>query len=166
MKIKCEINNITGKQKVFCISDLIRYYGETRYKILEGIQRLNQSNTTKGMIASLLKKVSNNPNVSIMMNDLEGFAQKRVFSFTINDIDLLIFDDGKKQCNLTVEIGDEYFFAKAVYDMMKPAFKKTTYEQYVEKEKQDWLRWFTKNLQDYTKDYKTETIVDIGEKKE
>ena len=154
MKIRYRINNITGKNKALCIGDLIRYYGETRYKILEGVQRFNQNDTTKGMVANLLKKATNNPMVDMMLNNIEEFAKKRVFSFTINGNDLLFFDNGVNNCELIIEIGDEYFNAKAIYDLMRPGFrKKLDYNEYIYKEKQDWLNWFEKNLQEYTKDY-------------
>lgn len=162
MKLEYTLNSISGKKKALCVGDLIKYYGETKYKIVESIQKLNENETTRGMVASLLKKVaSNSPAVDIMMGNLEELAKKNIFAFTIDDINPVLFDTGKDSCVLVVEVGDEYFAAKAVYDMMKPGFRKHDYEGHVKKEKEVWRSWFEKNLKDdYTKSFSCKVLTE------
>jgi hypothetical protein len=153
MKLEYTLNNISGKKKSLCVGDLIKYYGETRYKIIESIQKLNENETTKGMVANLLKKVaSNNVAVDMMIGNLEELAKKNIFSFTIDGINPVLFDTGKDTCVIVVDVGAEYFSAKAIYDMMKPGFRKRDFEENIKKEKAIWRSWFEKNLkEDYTK---------------
>ena len=159
MKLEYTINNISGKNKSLCIGDMIKYYGETRYKMIEGIERLNKSDTTKGMVAHLIRKAVNNPAVEMILGNLESVANKQhFFLFTVDKIDPLVFDNGKNNCVIVIEMKEEYFAAKAIYDMMKPGFRKMEYEDHVKKEKDDWLKWFEKNLKDYSSDYSCKTI--------
>lgn len=153
MKIEYNIKNISGKNKSLCIGDLVKYYGETRYKLIESIQRLNKDNTTKSMVANILKKAMNNPNVEMMFDNMEELSKKNIFSFQIDDTNPLVFDNGKDNCKITITMNDEYFAAKAIYDMMKPGFHKKEYKDYVNDEKEEWKKWFTKNLKEYTTDY-------------
>lgn len=159
MKIEYTINNITGKKKTLCIGDLIRYYGETKYKMIEGIQKLNESKTTRGMVANLLGKAINNPSANLIMNNLEELAKKNIFSFKVDGFDPLLFDNGENSCVIVLEFGEEYFVAKAIYAMMKPGFRKLEFEEYVRKEKEDWIKWFEKNLKkDYTTSYTSKIL--------
>lgn len=153
MKIEYTLEKITGKNKSLCVGDLIRYYGETRYKIIEGIQKLNDSKTTKGMVAKLLSKVTDNAGVEMIMANLEQSAKKTIFSFDIDGVNPLLYDNGNDSCIIVIELGEEYFSAKAIYDMMKPGFRKMTFEEHIQKEKDNWMKWFEKNLKDYTSCY-------------
>ncbi len=153
MKIEYNIKDISGKNKALCIGDLIRYYGETRYKIIESVEKLNSNETTKGMVINLLKKAINNPLVGGIFDNMQELAKKKVFSFTVDDFNPIKFDNGKNSCILVLDMGDEYFTAKAIYAMMRPGFRKQCFEAYVEKEKQEFRRWFEKNLKDYTHNY-------------
>jgi hypothetical protein len=161
MKLEYTINNISGKNKSLCIGDMIKYYGETRYKMIEGVQKLNKSDTTKGMVAHLLKKAMKNPVVDAMFNNIEELANKQhFFLFTVDNIKPLLFDNGKNHCVMVVEMTEEYFAAKTIYDMMKPTLgvHKMEYEDYLHKEKGDWRKWFEKNLKEYTSDYSCKTL--------
>ena len=153
MKVEYKIRDISGKSKSLCVGDLIRYYGETRYGIIEKIEKLNNSETTKSMVANLLQKAMNNPAVGAVFDNLNELSKKKVFSFSIDKIDPTCFDDGSDECTLVVDMGDEYFSAKAIYDMMKPGFKKRTFEECVERQKQEFIRWFERNLKEYSTDY-------------
>lgn len=153
MKIEYEIKNISGKDKSLCIGDLIRYYGETKYKLIESVQRLNNSQTTKGMVSNLLSSALKNPMAASIFDNLEELSKKDIFKFTIDEFDPLVFDNGKSTCDIILCMGDEYFAAKAVYGMMKPGFRKIGFEEHVIREKESWLRWFEKNLNEYTHSY-------------
>ena len=105
------------------------------------------------MVAKLLTKATNNPGASMIMDNLEQYAQKNVFSFTIDEINPLIYDNGEENCVIIIDMGEEYFSAKAIYDMMKPGFRKMEVEDHIKNEKENWLKWFEKNLKDYTSCY-------------
>ena len=158
MKIKYDIKNISNKNKSLCVGDLIKYYGETRYDIIDRVEKLNRSETTKGMVAKLLHNAMNNPAVSSVFDNLEALSKKKVFEFRIDDVDPIVFDNGNTSCILIVEMGEEYFSAKAIYDMMKPGFRKKTFEECVERQKQEFKRWFERNLKEYTNDYSCNVI--------
>lgn len=162
MKLEYTLNSISGKKKALCIGDLIKYYGETRYKIIESIQKLNENEATRGMVANLLKKVAtSSPAVDMLMGNLEELAKKNIFSFTIDDINPVLFDNGRDHCIIVVDVGDEYFSAKAIYDMMKPGFRKHDFEENVKKEKAVWKSWFEKNLRDdYTKVFTCKVLIE------
>lgn len=155
MKIEYRINNITPKKKMLCIGDLIRYYGEVKFKIIESAERLNSSGT-KGMVTNLLKKAINNPHVDLIMNNLTEIAQRDILKFTIDGLNLIPSVDviNAGNCVIVIEMDEAYFHSQAMFDMMKPGFRKRTYEDHVNNRKQDWMRWFEKNLKaDYTEDY-------------
>lgn len=158
MKIQYDIKNISGKNKALCIGDLIRYYGETKYKIIDGMQKLNDSETKKGMVAGLLKKVVNNPSVDMIMSNLEEFSKKNIIVFAVDGFNPLVFDNGTDSCVLVVEMGDEYFAAKAIYGMMKPGFRKMEFEDHVDRERKNWIRWFEKNLKEYSNSFTSKIL--------
>ena len=58
----------------------------------------------------------------------------------------------KENCKIEVELIEEYFDTQAIWDMMKPGFRRMSFEGYVQKEKDKWVKWFEKNLRD---DYTT-----------
>ena len=147
------VKNISGKNKSLCVGDLIRFYGETRYKMIEGVERLNRDEKTKGMVANLLKKALNNPSVDLVFGNIEEISKRKFFNFTVNKKDPLEFDDGKDSCVIVIEMQQDYFAAKSVYSMMKPGIRKYDLEKYIEKEKKDWQKWFEKNLNGYTRCY-------------
>jgi len=158
MKIQYDIKNITGKNKSVCIGDLIKFYGETRYKTIEGIERLNRDKNTRGMVVRLLQKALNNPGVQGVFDNLSEIAKKRFFQFSVDGKDLLCFDNGKENCILEVEMSEEYFTTKAIYDMMKPGIRKMDFEDYVKKEKEQWNKWFEKNLNEFTRCYERKIL--------
>ena len=158
MKIEYSLDKITGKNKSLCVGDLVRYYGETKYKIVDGIQKLNDSKTTKGMVAKLLSKATNNAGVEMIMGNLEQYAKKSILSFSIDDINPLLYDNGKDNCVVVINISEEYFNAKAIFDMMKPGFRKMSFEEHILKEKENWVKWFEKNLKDYTNCYSSKVL--------
>ena len=153
MKIEYSLKDITPKNKAVCIGDLIRYYGETKYKIIESVEKLNNSETTKGMVINLLRKAIDNPYIGNVFDNLVELSKKNIFSFTVDNKNPVIFDNGKNNCNLCIVMDDAYFFTKAIYAMMRPGFRKMSYEEYIEREKQEFKRWFDKNLKDYTSNY-------------
>jgi len=153
MKIEYSLKDITPKNKAVCIGDLIRYYGETKYKIIESVEKLNNSETTKGMVMNLLRKAIDTPLVGNVFDNLVELSKRNVFSFTVDNKDPVIFDNGKNSCNLCIVMDDAYFVTKAIYAMMRPGFRKMSYEEYIEREKQEFKRWFDKNLKEYTSNY-------------
>lgn len=153
MKIEYTLKDISGKNKAVCIGDLIRYYGETKYKIVESVEKLNSSETTKGMVMNLLRKAIDSPLVGNVFDNLVELSKRNVFSFTVDDKNPVIFDNGKNSCNLCIVMDDAYFVTKTIYAMMRPGFRKMSYEEYLEKEKQVFKRWFDKNLKEYTTNY-------------
>ncbi len=84
--------------------------------------------------------------------------KKNIFFFTVDDINPLLFDTGNDTCKIIIEIGDEYFSAKAIYDMMKPGFRHMEINDYIIKEKQSWIHWFEKNLKDYSSCYTSKIL--------
>lgn len=154
MLIEYDIKKISGMKKSLCVGDLIKYYGETAAKTRDKVKKLNESNDTKGMIASILRKAMNNQGAQMVMDNIQESAKKNIFSFKIDDINLLTFDNHKETCVIEVEMIEEYFVTHALWNMMTPGFRKMSYEQHIEKEKERWLKWFEKNLRnDYTTCY-------------
>ena len=153
MKIEYSLKDITPKNKAVCIGDLIRYYGETKYKIIESVEKLNNSETTKGMVMNLLRKAIDNPYIGNVFDNLVELSKRNVFSFTVDNKNPVIFDNGKNNCSLCIFMDDAYFVTKAIYAMMRPGFRKMSYEEYIEREKQEFKRWFDKNLKEYTSNY-------------
>ena len=109
MKIEYSLKDITPKNKAVCIGDLIRYYGETKYKIIESVEKLNNSETTKGMVINLLRKAIDNPYIGNVFDNLVELSKKNIFSFTVDNKNPVIFDNGKNNCNLCIVMDDAYF---------------------------------------------------------
>jgi hypothetical protein len=149
---------MSPKNKALCVGDLIRYYGETKYKIIESVEKLNSSETTKGMVANLLRKAMSNPMASSIFDNLSELAKKDIFSFTVDGVNPIVFEDAENGCSLVVKMSDEYFQAKAIYAMMRPGFRKYSFEECIEREKQDFRRWFDKNLKEYASSYRVKVL--------
>ena len=151
MKVEYGINNITPKSKMLCIGDLIRYYGEVKFKIIESAEKLNGSGT-KGMITNLLKKAINNPHVDLIMNNLTEIAQRDILKFTVDGVNLIpdIELINKKSCVIVIEMDEAYFHSQAMFDMMKPGFRKREYVDHLQNRKNEWMKYITKNFKEYT----------------
>lgn len=71
-----------------CVGDLVRYYGELRFKLLDRIHRI-QSN--QGITVKVLNMLRANTSAGITLDSLitglETVSEMDIFKFTINGID-------------------------------------------------------------------------------
>jgi hypothetical protein len=153
MKLEYTISSISGKKKALCVGDLIKYYGEHRYKLIDAARNLSNDKTTKGLIVNLIKKIAtNNAAVDMMLNHVEELAKKKIFKFTIDGFDPVQFDNGTDSCVLVLEMDEEWFIGQAMGAMVRPGFRKFSFEQHLEREKDAWRKYIDDNLRnDYSK---------------
>jgi len=160
MKLEYTLEKISNKKKTACVGDLIKYYGEIKYKIVEQANNLSRDKITKSMVANLIKQIAaNNPAVDMMLNNIEELAKKELFSFTIDGFNPLEFDNGKDSCVLVLTMNEEWFAAQALGAMIRPGFRKFSFNEHLQKEKNDWKVYVEKNLRnDYTKYFKCRVL--------
>ena len=144
---------MNNRKKASCVGDLIKYRGETIYKIREGLDKIKDNKGLASIIINAMKKNKGMAGMTIeqLLTNLETSSSIDIFSFKVNDHELYKLFDESNNMNIEVYMDDLYFQSKAMMDQALQGFriKKMPYSLLVEKEKDKWLRWFEKNLKDY-----------------
>lgn len=153
MKVTYVLNNISGKNKALCVGDLVRYYGETKYKIRENLQKIKDSKTISAMIINSIRKNSNFAGVTIegLLANLEASNASDIFAFKVNNQNLIQIFDAQPDMVIEVFMDELFFSTKAVMSQNMPGFRlhAIPIEHQIQKEKESWVKWFEKNLRDY-----------------
>jgi hypothetical protein len=152
MRIIYECKDISKRNRANCVGDLLRYYGETRYKIVESLEKIKNNKTISAMLVNSMRKRAGMTGLTVdmLLTRLENTAQMKMLDLKINGKQpYIIFEDGEDM-EIEIFMDDLYFETKAMLDQALPGIrKKPSVDVYVFKEKEAWVRWFEKNLKDY-----------------
>lgn len=153
MKLEYQLKDIGYKNKAKCIGDLIGYYATTKYKTLEGLEKIKNNKTICSMLINTLRKHNGMTGMTIdtLLNNLEVANKIQLFTFTSDTIDYINYVEQSKDLTLIVEMNDLYFTTKATLAANMPGFRisKRPLEKTIEKEKEKWVQWFEKELKNY-----------------
>jgi len=155
MKIKYGLKNMSLLNQSLCIGDLMRYYGESKFKLVESIEKIAEDRgLTVKMLNAIRKHTMAGITIDGLINNLELAAGTDVFKFTINGKDPTeIFIDG--DIELEIYMNPLYFTTKAAISGQIPGFRRKKISSELElniKAKQEqtkWLRFFERELNKY-----------------
>jgi len=154
MKILYTIKDMPPKKKSLCLGDLIRYYGETKYKTLEHIQKLQQNKTMAAKLVNSIRKLPNNQNftIDIILQALETASSTQIFDFKIDGISPNAILKEGKDVAIEIYMNPLYFTTKAVMYQAFPGFrsKHDNIEVAIKKENDLWVKWFERELRGYS----------------
>jgi hypothetical protein len=141
------------KQKMLCIGDLVRYYGEAKYKTQETMEKISQN---KGASAMLLNAIRRTPGmagmtIDTLLHQLRTAAEVEIFGFTVNGQNICLPIEKESNLNIEIYMNPMYFSTKAALTTYMPSIgrKKRTVELQEKREKEIWVRWFEKELNNY-----------------
>ena len=153
MRIVYELEDMGNYKKASCIGDLLKYRGETIYKLREGLNKIKNDKGISSMLINAMRKSKTMTGMTIenLINNLETGSQLEIFTFKTNDVELYKFFDNKQDLTLEIYMDDLFFQSKALLSQSLQGFRirKLPFDVLMKKEKERWVRWFEKNLNDY-----------------
>ena len=153
------------KEQSLCIGDLMRYYGESKYKMKESIEKITEN---RGIASKLLNTIREHTETGVtldgLITQLQIASGTDIFTFKINGVDpTKVFTD-EKNVELDVYMNPIYFNTKGAISSQLPGFRHkhiSSEKELVAKgrqEQQKWLRWFEKELRGYHNNWKRKCI--------
>jgi len=155
MRIKYTLKDMPLLKQSLCVGDLIRYYGESKFKLIESVKRIEQN---RGLTVKMLNTIRKHTKVgmsidSLIMN-LQMASGTDIFKFKINGKDPTeIFSDG--EIELEIYMNPIYFVTKSAITGQIPGFRRkpagteTEIEMKARQEQTKWIKWFDKELNKY-----------------
>jgi hypothetical protein len=144
-------------QQSKCMGDLMRYYGESKFKLMEDVQKISSSRGLSEKLLNTIRKHTGVAGLKIdqLVSGLETASQMDIFGYTVNGVNPCeIFQD--KDVVLEVSMSPVYFATKASLGASLPGFRKVKTldkEDHIQalarKEQENWIRWFEKELNKY-----------------
>lgn len=155
MKILYKLKEMPLYKQSQCIGDLTRYYGESKFKLIESVERIADN---KGLSSKLLNTIRKHTSAGMtlegLITKLELASGMDVFKFKINGTEITkMFKDGDVE--LEIYMNPLYFSTKGAISAQVPGFRRKTIQTQTEleiKAKQEqtkWLRWFERELNKY-----------------
>lgn len=155
MRIKYNLKGISLKNQSLCIGDLIRYYGESKYKLIESVERISEN---RGITAKMLNAIRDHTKAGMtlegLITNLQMASGTDIFTFKVNGKDPTeLFHDG--DIELEIYMNPLYFTTKAGISGQIPGFRRKNIGSSAElqmKAKQEqakWIKWFEKELNKY-----------------
>jgi len=161
MKVKYKLKDMPLKQQSLCAGDLIRYYGESKYKMIESVEKIAEN---RGLTVKLLNVIRNHTTmagltIDSLINNLELASGTDIFKFKINGKDPTdLFKDGDME--MEIYMNPIYFATKSAISSQLPGFRRKTVgsstelEMKARQEQAKWMRWFEKELNKYHPEWK------------
>jgi hypothetical protein len=152
MRVQYQMDGITLKNKALCIGDLIRYYGESKYKTLDTLDKIRQNKGLSSKLLNAIRRHANMPGLTVdnLMNAIETASEYNVFTFLINGEDMTKIVDENRDVKLEIYMHPLYFSTRAALTMYTPGIgKRRTLDEQEKKEKDSWTHWFEKELNTY-----------------
>jgi len=157
MKLKYELHKMPLLQQSKCMGDLMKYYGERKFKLLEQVNAISSNEAVSIKLLNTIRKHTSFAGVTIdqLVSGLETAAGIDIFSFKVNDINPCDMFQ-KEDITLEVYMNPIYFTTQAALSASLPGFRKhkhmdmeTKIKNMAMKDQDRWLRWFEKELNNY-----------------
>jgi len=169
MRVKYRIAKMPLLQQSKCMGDLMKYYGERKFKLMEQVHAISNNEMVSSKLLNTIRKHGGMAGLSIeqFVQGLQTASDIDVFSFKVNDVDPCKMFKGEN-LELEVYMNPIYFSTQASLSVAMPGFRKHK-ENDVEKlvlkkarmEQNRWLRWFDKELNNYhPSEYWKKTVVE------
>lgn len=155
MRIKYTLKDMPLLKQSLCIGDLMRYYGESKFKLIESVRRIEEN---RGLSAKMLNTIRKHTNVGMTIDalvmNLQTASGTDIFNFKINGVDPTeVFTD--KNIELEIYMNPLYFVTKSAITGQIPGFRRKPASTGVEiemkarQEQTKWIKWFEKELNKY-----------------
>lgn len=149
MKILYTLNDVSTTNIVKCIGDMLRYTGETTYKLKEDAEAIRKSKTLSTIILNKLRQGKGMGALTIdnLLNTLDAGSINNMFQFKVDGVDICDIVKDKKSIVLEINMDESFFMARMLVD--SALFKTKEPDLALQKQKDKWISWFEKNLKDY-----------------
>lgn len=149
MKIRYILNDVSTTNIVKCIGDIMRYTGETTFKLKDDAEAIRKSRTLSTIILNKLRQGKGMGALTIdnLLNTLDNSSINNMFQFKVDGVDLCDIVKDKKHIMLEINMDDSFFMTRMLID--SALFKVKEPELALQKQKEKWVSWFEKNLKDY-----------------
>jgi len=149
MKILYTLNDVSTTNIVKCIGDMLRYTGETTYKLKEDAEAIRKSKTLSTIILNKLRQGKGMGALTIdnLLNTLDAGSINNMFQFKVDGVDICDIIKDKKSIVLEINMDESFFMARMLVD--SALFKTKEPDLALQKQKDKWISWFEKNLKDY-----------------
>lgn len=155
MKILYKLKEMPLYKQSQCIGDLTRYFGESKFKLVESVEKIEEN---RGLSVKLLNTIRKHTSAGMtiegLVNNLQLASGMDVFKFKINGSDITkMFKDGDVE--LEIYMNPLYFATKGAISAQVPGFRRKAVQSQTEleiKAKQEqtkWLKWFERELNKY-----------------
>jgi hypothetical protein len=147
MKAQYRMKNMPLIKQSMCVGDLVRYYGETRFKLLDKVRRI-QSN--QGLTVKLLNILRTNTKSGLTLDNLitglETVSEMDIFKFKMNETDPCAwFQEG----DVVMEVYMNPFFFTATAAVNNALRDPMKIPEIAKHEEAKWVAWFEKELNKY-----------------
>lgn len=153
MKLSYQLSGISNRKMALCIGDLVRYVGQTNYKMKEGVENIKASKTLSTLFLSKMRQGKGLTGMTIdnLLTALEVASLADLCYVKVDGVNPCDLFDKKKDITMDVFMNDNYFLIKSYQQSMIPGFRvdKQPIDRIMIKEKEKWCSWFEKNLRDY-----------------
>ena len=157
MKIRYTLHDMKLFKQAKCMGDLMRYYGESKFKLMEDVNRINSSRGLTEKLLNTIRKHTGNAGMTVdqLVNGLQTASEIDIFTYTVNGRNPCdIFQTEKVE--LEVYMNPIHFATKASLGAVLPGFRKarqpnmeSQIQDLAKKEQDKWIRWFEKELNGY-----------------
>ena len=160
MRIEYSLNNMPKLKQALCFGDLLRYYGERKYKMIESVRRISENEGLKVKLLNQIRKHTKVAGLTLdaLVNNLENVSCIDIFQYKINGVDPTI-ELFKNDNNISLEVymNPIYFTTEATIKNFLPIRGRRRYKKVDEtelefkarKEQENWVKYFEKELNKY-----------------
>ena len=156
MKIRYTLKKMPLLKQSLCVGDLTRYYGESKYKLIESVKRIEENRGLSAKLLNTIRKHTAMAGLTIdgLINNLELASGTDIFKFKINNQTITdMFKDGDVE--LEIYMNPIYFVTKGAITSQLPGFRRkpaqssTEIEFKAKQEQTKWITWFERELNKY-----------------
>lgn len=149
MKVVYTLNDVSTTNIIKCIGDMMRYVGETTYKLKDDAESIRKSKTLSSIILNKLRQGKGMGGITVdnLLTAIDGISASDMFQFKVNGVNLCDVVKDKKDIELEITMDEKLFMTRMLVDSV--LFKVKNPGEALQKQKDKWIAWFEKNLKDY-----------------
>lgn len=156
LRIKYALSNMSLRQQALCFGDLMRYYGDSKFKLAETVAKIANNKGLRVKLLNAIRKHTGSSGLTVesLITGLETASSIDIFNFKVNGVNPCeIFGD--KNVELEIYMNPLYFTTRGAITQHLPGLHKArggTEKMMLiqaKKEEANWVRWFEKELDRY-----------------
>ena len=149
MKVVYTLTDVSTTNIIKCIGDMMRYAGETTYKLKDDAEAIRKIKTLSSIKLNKLRQGKGMGGITVenLLTAIDTTSASDIFKFKINGVNLCDVVKDKKDIELEIAMDDNFFMTRMLVDSV--LFKVKDPGEALQKQKDKWIAWFEKNLKDY-----------------